>query len=255
MDEPTDRRRNRTGALLVPRRTAEMLEGVEDFLPDVPTALDALDTVRAEFIREAEPHGSMPPPGGLKQLATEVATRVQGKDPAVFLDKLGARLAFERSGTRLYQALVTKARSLPLLEGGPTVEELEDIRRDEQSHFDLVAQAIEDLGGDPTVVTPSANVEATASLGLMQVVTDPRTSLRESLHAIHIAELADNDAWAMLIAMANDLGQEELAERFRVALRSEERHLENVRRWMVAMGGLDTDEELLDALHLTATEL
>src|SRR5687768_242988 len=127
MDEPTNLRRNKTGALLAPARSAEMLEGVEEFLPDTPPARDALDTVRAEYIRDAEPHGTMTPPGGLKQLASEVASRVQGKDPAPFLDKLGARLAFERTGTRLYEALITKARTSDIPDGGPTVEELEAI--------------------------------------------------------------------------------------------------------------------------------
>jgi hypothetical protein len=237
--EPTERRKNQTGALRAPARTAEMLEGVDEFLPEEPPALDALDTIRGEYIREAEPHGSMPPPGGLKQMAAEVASRVQGKDPAVLLDTLGARLAFERTGTRLYQALITKARSAAIPDGGPTVEELEDIRRDEQSHFDLVQGAIEELGGDPTAVTPSANVDAVASQGLLQVLSDPRTSLRESLHAIHIAELADNDGWAMLIALAEDQGMTPLADRFRVALNSEAVHLANVRRWLLAMGGID----------------
>jgi hypothetical protein len=239
MDEPTNLRRNKTGAMLVPARTAEMLEGVEEFLPDTPPALDALDTARAEYIRDAEPHGSMTPPGGLKQLASEVASRVQGKDPAPFLDKLGARLAFERTGTRLYEALITKARSSDIPDGGPTVEELEDIRRDEHSHFNLVQEEIEALGGDPTAVTPSANVDAVASMGLLQVVSDPRTSLRESLHAIHVAELTDNDGWAMLIAMAEEQGMTPLAERFRTALNAEAVHLANVRRWLLAMDGVE----------------
>jgi hypothetical protein len=237
MDEPTDQRRNRTGAMLVPSRTAEMLEGMDEFLPDMPPVLDALDTVRAEYAREAEPHGSMPPPGGLKQMATEVASRIQGKDPAAFLDKLGARLAFERTGTRLYQAIITKARSLPIPDGGPTVEELEEIRRDEHSHFNLVEQTIAEMGGDPTAVTPSANVDGVASAGLLAVVSDPRTSVREALHAIHIAELTDNDGWSMLIAMAEEQGLDELARRFQGALNTEAVHLAQVRTWLLAMAG------------------
>jgi hypothetical protein len=31
-----------------------------------------------------------------------------GKEPIVFLDKLGERAAFERSGTRLYETLIAK---------------------------------------------------------------------------------------------------------------------------------------------------
>jgi ferritin-like metal-binding protein YciE len=67
---------------------------------------------------------------------------------------------------------------------------------------------------------------------LLQVVTDPRTSIAQSLHAIHIAELADNDGWVMLIDLAEQMGQTDLVTAFTTALRHEEEHLALVRRWM-----------------------
>lgn len=33
--------------------------------------------------------------------------RVKGDSPTILLDKLGERLAFKRTGTRLYDALIT----------------------------------------------------------------------------------------------------------------------------------------------------
>jgi rubrerythrin len=72
-------------------------------------------------------------------------------------------------------------------------------------------------------------------MGLMQVLNDPRTSFMESLHAIHIAELADVDAWNLLTALAEGVGEDDLAERFRAALLEETRHLQMVRGWHEAL--------------------
>lgn len=69
------------------------------------------------------------------------------------------------------------------------------------------------------------------------MATDPRTSVREALHAIHIAELTDNDGWSMLIAMAEEQGLDELARRFQGALNTEAVHLAQVRTWLLAMAG------------------
>jgi rubrerythrin len=54
----------------------------------------------------------------------------------------------------------------------------------------------------------------------------------QSLHAIHVAELADNDGWVLLIKIAKEMGQDDLAARFRQALDDEDRHLAALRQWM-----------------------
>ena len=66
------------------------------------------------------------------------------------------------------------------------------------------------MGADPTAETPSADVIGVASQGLLQVITDPRTTLSQSLEAMLTAELTDNDGWETLAALADDLGQTEL---------------------------------------------
>jgi rubrerythrin len=117
-------------------------------------------------------------------------------------------------------------------EGTLTAEEVREIRDEELSHFDLCKEAMEKLGGDPTAVTPCADVMAVASMGLMQVVTDPRTTLTQCLDALLTAELTDNDGWKVLIAMAEAIGQEDLALRFSESLAVEDRHLQRVRAWV-----------------------
>ncbi len=66
----------------------------------------------------------------------------------------------------------------------------------------------------------------------MKVITDPRSSLAESMEAILIAELADHDGWEMLIGLTDTLGQDELSSRFRDALKEEDEHLHWVRQWL-----------------------
>ena len=88
------------------------------------------------------------------------------------------------------------------------------------------------MGGDPTAVTPCADVAGVASTGLLEVVADPRVTLTQALDAILTAELTDNDGWKILIAMAEALGHQDLALRFAEALAAEDRHLTSVRTWI-----------------------
>ncbi len=71
-----------------------------------------------------------------------------------------------------------------------------------------------------------------ASLGLLQVLTDPRTNVAQCLQAILTAELTDNDGWQMLINLAEELGHDDMATEFRTALANEEKHLAVVRGWL-----------------------
>src|SRR4029079_7649936 len=117
---------------------------------------------------------------------------------------------------------------------GPDRDDLESIRDDEIRHFGLLRDALISLGADPTAVTPSADIAGVASMGLLQVVTDPRTTLTEALKTMLIAELADNDSWLILCDMAERLGETDLAASFREALDPEERHLARLRAWVSA---------------------
>lgn len=218
---------NKTGIVMHPKRTAAMVKGTAEFPPSSRGSEENLAALRIEYNREAGPIGSLPP--ALDTRPSESAI--------MFLDKLGARLGFERTGVRLYDAILAKHKALGSFDGGPSRAELERIRNEEHAHFLMLCQAAESLGADPTAVTPSADVQATASVGVMQVITDPRTTLLAALDAILIAELADNDSWECLIELAREAGHEELAEKFVGALRNEVEHLENVRRWLAAGEG------------------
>jgi rubrerythrin len=193
---------------------------------------EALAAFRSSYLETAEPVGTVPVPGTLKGVAKTVVQKLTGKKPEVLLDKLAERLAFERTGTRLYDALLGKcgvlgdeASSLPL-------EDLRDFRDEEAQHFALVWEVLRELGADPTAQTPGADLSGVAAMGLVQLITDPRTSIAQSIQAIHIAELADHDGWKMLITLTEELGMDDIAGRFRKAWAEEDRHLATIRDLM-----------------------
>ena len=112
------------------------------------------------------------------------------------------------------------------------MDQLAKIHDDEARHFELLGQAIESMGADPTAQTPCADLTGVESMGLMQALNDPRTTVVQGLHTILIAELADNAGWELLIDLAQAAGQTELAEQFAAPLAEEQQHLEQVRTWL-----------------------
>src|SRR5690606_36135283 len=138
MTRPTDTGMNRTGIDAAPLQARELLEGLESTPSDRPPG-DQLEIarIRQAYIRDAEVIGSVPPPASVKGLASTAKEMLKGNKPSVFIDKLGERLAFERSGVRLYDAVLTKFDALGSWNGGPTRGELEHIRDEELAHFKL----------------------------------------------------------------------------------------------------------------------
>jgi rubrerythrin len=232
--KPTDMGRNRTGIATSPIDGKELAEGARASTPLPQTDGQILLAERVSWSRDVAPVGTMPPPASVKGVAKAAMDAIRGKSPLAFLDLIGERLAFERTGTRLYEALLAKLEAAHEHAGGPTREDLERIRDEELAHFAMLKEAVESLGADPTAITPSADIAGVASMGLLQSLTDPRTTLSEGLKAILIAELADNDGWLVLADVADRLGHDQLAERFRRALADEEEHLARVRAWVAA---------------------
>ena len=219
---------NQSGMLTAEDGGEKMMQNIELTKPPRGDERD-LAKLRLEYAQDPEPVGSIPeptPPG--------IA--------AVLMDKLGERLAFERSGTRLYDALLAKHQAELSntghgSEGADLVsrDTLLEFRNQEAEHFLLVSQAITRLGGDPTAQTPCADAVGMMSIGLMQTVTDPRTSLPQSLGAILTAELTDVASWELLAKLAQAMGQDEMARSFREALQQEEKHLRVIREWHTAL--------------------
>lgn len=219
---------NRTGMQIAPEMAEELIAGAVAAGPSMEGGPELADAERAEYISKGFPVGSLP---GLA-FAAEADADDETMGMAVFLDKLSERLAFEGMGTRLYDAFLVKCETLGEEGVGPTLAEVEEIRDEEHRHFLLLNEAVTELGGDPTVKSPCADVAAVASLGIMQVLTDPRTTVTQCLQALLTAELTDNAGWEMLIDLAEELGHAELSERFTDALTNEQKHLLNVQTWL-----------------------
>lgn len=229
---PTEVGRNRTGIATSPKQADELIQDLEAATPQTSFDVTPIENVRSSQSSGAEPVGSSPPPVSLKGAAKTILKAVKGEKPTVFLDQLGERLAFERQGVRLYEALISKLNAASVQHLGPTRGELERIRDQELEHFALLEDAFERLGGDPTAMTPSADIMSVATSGVLAVVSDTRTTLTEALKAVLIAELTDVEGWSLLRDLAAKFGEDELATEFQRAEREEEQHLILVRGWL-----------------------
>jgi rubrerythrin len=228
MENATQLGGNKTGIHMSPKDTAEMEAGLEAF-GAVDTSARGDVQVRADYADEADALGSVPPPGTVKGVLKSGVDMITGKRPQVLIDKLGERLAFERGGVRLYETLLAKCSVADAPLETADLAALTQFHDEEAEHMMMVVDAIRQLGADPTAQTPCADLVGVESMGLVQAMNDPRTSLVQSLHVMLDAELLDNAGWEMLIDLANRSGHADIAKQFAVALQQEARHLAYVR--------------------------
>jgi rubrerythrin len=214
MELQTEVGMNHSGMLVAEDGGGKMLENTE--LTKTRGDDSELAKLRLRYAKDADPVGTLPEPQ-------------QAGLTAVLMDKLGERLAFERAGTRLYDALMVKCAADP--SKAVSSKELKHIRDEEAVHFNLVGAAIQSLGGDPTAQTPSADVAGVEGAGLMQVLNDPKTTIAQALHAILVAEMTDNAAWDELIELTSQAGNDDLVARFSKARDEEREHLVKVQDW------------------------
>jgi ferritin-like protein len=223
---------NRTGIQMSPKNSKEMIEAAKSAMPTSEGDHMSLAMLRSDYIADAEPVGTIPPPVTLKGALTSGIDMMTGDRPQALLDKLGERAAFERGGTRLYDGVLSKFDADPHAHGSVSRDVLQHFRNEEAKHFQLVCEAVEQLGGDPTAMTPCADLVGVQSMGLWQSVSDPRTTLAQCLNTMLVAELADNAGWELLIELAESSGHDDLAQRFQSALTEEQEHLTQVRAWV-----------------------
>jgi rubrerythrin len=247
---------NRTGAATSATGTGEMQKASSELTPPTPVENVPISAERLRYIEEADRVGSVPPPPTFKGVVKAGLSKVTGHDPGLFFDKLGERLAFERTGTRLYEALLTKyeavSRATPdiLASASDAISSHSDgdlvgnvdgespgltlarIRMEELEHFRMLSRAVQRLGGDPTAQTPCADVVGVASIGFMQVLTDPRTTLAQCLNTMLTVELSDNAGWELLAELADAAGEKELVGMFLGALAQEQEHLAIIKAWL-----------------------
>lgn len=97
-------------------------------------------------------------------------------------------------------------------------------------------QPLDTLGGDATAQTPCADIEGVSSYGILQAISDPRSTLSQALTGLLNAGLIDNAAWELLIQIAQQIHLDKhLVSGFERALQQEHEHLSSIKnhlKWM-----------------------
>lgn len=225
---------NRTGMDTSPIDGKAMVEGAQTLTKTTPLPRKRMADFRRSATDEGGSIGSVPVPGTFKGALSAGKKKIQGHNPELLINKLGQRLAFERAGTRLYDALIMKCNAAMDSATAQivSIDKLRHFRDEEHEHMLLVGAVISDLGADPTAMTPDANVSALASLGLPKVIGEPRTSVLQCLEAIQVAELTDNAAWADLRELCLTMGLDEIADKFKKPISQEQVHEEVLADWI-----------------------
>src|SRR4051812_26120952 len=161
MDNTVSVGMNRTGLDMAPLSKGPLVAFANQLADRAPQEDGGLAAIRSAYGMEADRVGSVPVPARLKGIAATMVDKLKGTRPEVLLDKLGERLAYERAGVRLYEALIVKVGAGA---SGPTIDvgALRGIRDDELAHVHLLARTLEQLGADPTAMTPCADVTGVA---------------------------------------------------------------------------------------------
>lgn len=236
MEKHTSMGMNRTGADMSPMHSKEMKRGAEQLTKVTPAGSEQCNAIEQQYLQNANQLGSVPVPGTLKGMFKSTMEKATGRNPEVFINKLGQRLAFERSGTRLYETVIRKCEHLSRAgEKLPfDLGELEHIRNEELQHFHLLKRCIEDIGADPTAMTPDADVAGVVGMGYARALGDPRTTVSQCLDLLLELELADNAAWEMLVVLARDMGMDDMAKEFHRAEEQEDQHKQKLYAWCQA---------------------
>ena len=229
MEKSTDLGMNRTGAQMSPKESKEAEKGALKYSPDFTGKSNEMKKIRQEAIANAQPVGTVPLPGKFKGVVKTGMKAMTGKDAGIFVDKLGERLAFERAGVRLYEALIAKCEVIGFGTVDFKIDTLKHYQKEEAEHFEMLTECLKKLGADPTSMTPSADIAGLASEGHLKVITDPRTSVAACVQSILALELLDNEGWELLVELAQGMGEEDMVKKFKKAIADEEEHLKGIR--------------------------
>lgn len=233
MEKNTQMGVNKTGIDMSPLMSKDMMN--DDGLYRGETSKEhAREEMQQFYLKDADALGSVPLPGTVKGAVKSTLKMATGKHPEALINKLGERVAYERSGVRIYEQLIAKCEHSQIgnqMDFEIPLERLQQFRDQEEEHFHLVVGCMEQLGADPTAQTPDADASGVAGSGLMKVIMDPRTSVSQSLEAMLTLELTDNAAWDLLIKLADDMSLPDMVDKFQHAYDQEQIHLQEVQQW------------------------
>jgi bacterioferritin (cytochrome b1) len=149
---------------------------------------------------------------------------------AKVVDLLTERVTFERSGVRLYDAVILKIRRSGDADMQRMLGTLEQHRDEEREHEQWLEVQLGALGADPYATTEMAELVIRESRGIEDIILDGDNEVSHLLHALLTAELADNAGWDLLVNLADEAGDRDAKKEFKRRLHEEMDHLAFVRR-------------------------
>ena len=161
----------------------------------------------------------------MKQLAAKNRDKV--------IDLLNERLTFERSGVKLYDAIVKNMEASSHPDVARMLPAMKDHAAQEKEHEEWLEKQIRALGGDAHGKTEMSELITLESSGVEKLVTGDQ-NLVHQMHGLLTAELIDNAGWELLLELADDADDADARREFRKRLHEEEEHLIFVRRAVVA---------------------
>src|SRR5690606_10474114 len=99
---------NKTGIDMSPILSKKMIEDSKNLQLEGEDEYTNVAFLEPLYMANDDPLGSVPVPGTVKGMVKSAGKMLTGHHPEVFLNKLGERLAFERSGVRIYEQLILK---------------------------------------------------------------------------------------------------------------------------------------------------
>lgn len=227
---------NRTGIDTSPELSRDMKDFAQKTsVAPLVTAKQTDRDMRTQYLEESEHIGSVPLPLSMKGAAKAGVDRLKGARSEVLIDKLGERVAFERMGARLYEQIILKCENDPIASEIVSIDKLREFHDQEVNHFRLLCQVMRDLGADPTAETPCADTAGVAGSGLLKVISDPRSSVAQSLQALLTAEATDNAGWELLFELCEELAYDKFLGEFERAQIHEEEHLSQIQEYLRLM--------------------
>jgi rubrerythrin len=145
------------------------------------------------------------------------------------IDLLNERLAFERTGVRLYDRILLRMRLADDGQIRRMIPKMQRFRDEEREHEQWLEEQIRALHGDDHLPTEKSVLVLAETQGIERVVArDPR--LPHDFHALLAAELADTAGWEILVCLADEFGDRAASKEFKHRLREEREHLSFVRK-------------------------
>lgn len=157
------------------------------------------------------------------------------------LDLLTARVNFERVVVKLYDRVISRIEATGDTNFMRMMDELRKHRNEEKEHEEWLEEQIRRFGGDAHGTTEMSKLEETESAGIEKIILNGDPQLSHAMHALLMAELADNAGWDLLARLAAQAHDGEAKRAFRKRLYEEVDHLAFMRK---AMGRYERREVL-----------